>query len=138
MSETVNNVTVVNEDKVRIADEVICTIAGIAASEVESLASMRGGFVDGIGGILGMKNHGKGIKVEVKDNEVTVDMSIVVQYGCKIHEAAREIQEKVRQSVEGMTGLAVVAVNISVLGISMGKDSKKIEVVDELPPVQQV
>lgn len=136
MSEIVNNETVLIEDKVKIADEVICTIAGIAASEVESLAAMRGGLVDGIGGMFGMKNHSKGIKVEVKENDVFVDMSIVVQYGCKIHEAAREIQSKVRQSVEGMTGLHVAAVNISVLGITMGKDSKKIEMVDELPPAQ--
>lgn len=136
MSETVNNVPAVFEDKVKIADEVIGTIAGIAASEVESLASMRGGFVDGIGGMFGVKNHGKGIKVEVKEADVYIDMSVIVQYGCKIHEVAKEIQSRVRQSVENMTGLSVAAVNISVLGISMGKDSKKIEMVDEIPPAQ--
>lgn len=136
MSEMVDNEIAVSEDKVKIADEVICTIAGIAASEVESLAAMRGGFVDGIGGMFGMKNHGKGIKVEVKDADAIIDMSIVVQYGCKIHEVAKEIQSKVRQTVEDMTGLHVAAVNISVLGITMGKDSKKVEVVDEVPPVQ--
>lgn len=136
MSETVNNVNVVNEDSVRISDEVIGTIAGIAASEVESLAAMRGGFVDGIGGMFGVRNHGKGIKVEAKENEVTIDMSIIVQYGCKIHEVAREIQVKVRNTVEDMTGLNVTAVNINVLGISMDKDSKKVEVVDEVSPAQ--
>jgi uncharacterized alkaline shock family protein YloU len=136
VGETVNNVNVISEDSVRIADEVIGTIAGIAASEVESLAAMRGGFVDGLGGMFGVRNHGKGIKVESKENEVTIDMSIIVQYGCKIHEVAREIQVKVRKTVEDMTGLKVAAVNINVLGISLDKDLKKVEVVDEAPPMQ--
>lgn len=137
MGETVNNVNVVIEDSVKISDEVIGTIAGIAASEVESLAAMRGGFVDGIGGMFGVKNHGKGIKVETKDgNEVLIDMSIVVQYGCRIHEVAREIQVKVRNTVEEMTGLKVAAVNINVLGISLDKDQRKVQVIDESPAPQ--
>ncbi len=136
MSEIVNNLIVAGEDKVKIADDVICVIAGIAASEVESLASMRGGLVDGIGGMFGMKNHSKGVRVEVKENDVVIDMSIIVQYGCKIHEVAKEIQTKVRQAIENMTGLNVSAVNISVLGISVGKDSKKVEMVDDEPPAQ--
>lgn len=119
------------EDKIKISEEVIATIAGIAASEVDSLASMSGGLVDGIAGMLGRKNLGKGIKVEIKDNYVVIDLSIIMQYGCKIHEVSREIQERVRSAVESMTGMQVTAVNVNVLGISMGKDTGKIEMVDD-------
>ncbi len=119
------------EDKIKISEEVIATIAGIAASEVDSLASMSGGLVDGIAGMLGRKNLGKGIKVEIKDNYVVIDLSIIMQYGCKIHEVSREIQERVRSAVESMTGMQVTAVNVNVLGISMGKDAGKIEMVDD-------
>lgn len=123
----------VREDKIKISDEVIAIIAGIAASEVENLASMSGGFVDGIAGMLGRKNLGKGIKVEVKENDVFIDLSIVVQYGCKIHEVARNIQERVRSAVEEMTGMQVSAININVLGVSIGKDTGKVEMVEEVP-----
>jgi uncharacterized alkaline shock family protein YloU len=121
------------EDKIRISDEVIATIAGIAANEVESLASMSGGLVDGIAGILGRKNFGKGIKVEIKENNVVIDLSIIMQYGCKIHEVSKEIQGRVREAVVNMTGMNVTAVNIHVLGVSVGKEARKIEMVDELP-----
>lgn len=123
--------TQVQEDKIRISEEVVATIAGIAASEVENLASMSGGLVDGIAGMLGRKNPGKGIKVELKDDAALIELSIVMQYGCKIHEVSKDIQTRVREAVEGMTGMQVTAVNINVLGISMGKDSAAIEVVDD-------
>jgi len=119
------------DDKIRISDEVIATIAGIAASEVENLASMSGGLKDGIAGVFGKKSFGKGIKVEVKENDVAIEMSIIMQYGCKIHEVSRQIQERVRSAVEDMTGMLVTAVNINVLGVSVGKDTVKIEMVDD-------
>ena len=122
------------DDKIRISDEVIATIAGIAASEVENLASMSGGLKDGIAGVFGKKSFGKGVKVEVRENEVIIEMSIIMQYGCKIHEVSRQIQEMVRTSVENMTGMAVTAVNINVLGVSVGKDTVKIEMVDDKIP----
>lgn len=132
MTETEKNP--LREDKIKISDEVVATIAGIAASEVESLASMSGGFVDGIAGILGRKNLGKGIKVEIKENNAIIDLSITMQYGCKIHEVARDMQSRVRDAVENMTGMQVTGVNINILGVSVGKESRKIEMVDELPP----
>jgi uncharacterized alkaline shock family protein YloU len=121
------------EDKIRISEEVIATIAGIAASEVENLAAMSGGFVDGIAGMLGRKSLGKGIKVEMKDNQVMIDLSIVMQYGCKIHEVSRDMQARVRDAVNNMTGMEVTSVNVNVLGVSVEKEARKIEVVDELP-----
>ncbi len=121
------------EDKIRISEEVIATIAGIAASENENLASMSGGFVDGIAGMLGRKSPGKGIKVEMKEDLVTIDLSVVMQYGCKIHEVARDMQARVRDAVQSMTGMEVISINVNVLGVSVGKETVKLEVVDELP-----
>ncbi|NLK87267.1 MAG: Asp23/Gls24 family envelope stress response protein [Clostridiaceae bacterium] len=121
------------EDKIRISEEVIATIAGIAASGNENVASMGGSFVDGIAGMLGRKAPSKGIKVEMKENQVSVDLAVVMQYGCKIHEAARDMQSRVRNAVEDMTGLEVLNVNVSVLGVSINKEENKVEVVDEVP-----
>ena len=132
MSELANEQT--REDKIRISEEVIATIAGIAATEITDVASLSSGFVDGIAGMLGKKSPGRGIKVELKDTQVSIDISVVMQYGCKIHEVAREMQTRVRTAVEDMTGLEVLNVNISILGVSMGKDTGKLQVVDDLPP----
>lgn len=120
------------EDKIRISEEVIATIAGIAASEVESLVSMGGSFVDGIAGMLGRKSFGKGIKVEMKDNQIVIELSITMQYGCKIHEVARDMQSRVREAVVSMTGMDVTSVNINVLGVSVEKEADKTQVEDEL------
>jgi uncharacterized alkaline shock family protein YloU len=123
------------EDRIKISEEVIATIAGIAASDNQNVASMGGGFVDGIAGMLGRKTPGKGIKVELKDNQVNIDMAVVMQYGCKIHEAARDMQKRVRDAVEDMTGLEVLNVNVSVLGINVSKEGDKVELLlDEIPP----
>jgi len=122
------------EDKIRISEEVIATIAGIAASGNENVASMGGGFVEGIVGMLGKKAPSKGIKVEMKENQVNIDLSVVMQYGCKIHEVARDMQDRVRKAVQDMTGLEVLNVNVSVLGVSMNKENEKVEVINELPP----
>lgn len=122
------------EDRIRISEEVIATIAGIAASGNENVASMGGSFVDGIAGMLGRKAPSKGIKVELKENQVSLEISVVMQYGCKIHEAARDMQNRVRSAVEEMTGLEVLNVNVSVLGVSINKEANKVEVVDEVTP----
>ena len=124
MSEPVNKV---REDKIRIANEVVATIAGIAAVDVPHVTSMSGGIADGIANMLGRKSLAKGVKVEVGEKEAAIDVSIIVEYGCKIHEVAREIQRKVRESVEGMTGLQVVECNVNVLGVNTEKDDKKAE-----------
>lgn len=125
------------EDKIRISEEVIATIAGIAASEDENIASMSAGFVDGIAGMLGKKTPSRGIKVEMKEDQVNIDISVIIQYGCKIHEVARNMQGRVRKAVEDMTGLKVTNVNISVLGVNLSKGDGKLEIADEAPPQVQ-
>ncbi len=126
MSEVVNNNNV-RKDKVRISDEVIGIIAGIAAADVENVTSLSGGFVEGIASILGRKNLGKGVKVQSGEKEVIIEVSIIVEYGCKIHMVAKKIQDRVREAVENMTDLNVSEVDVNVVGVNVEKDFKKSE-----------
>ena len=85
---------------------------------------MSGGITGGITGILGMKNPSKGVKVETVEKEVTIDLNIIVEYGSKITEVGKKVQENVKNTVETMTGLNVVAVNINIQGVNMPKENK--------------
>ena len=97
---------------VKISEEVVAIIAGIAAMEVPGVAGMSGGLAGGIAEMLGRKNLSKGVKVEVGEKEAAIDLYIIVEYGCRIPDVAWEIQEKVKKAVETMTGLHVVEVKI--------------------------
>ncbi|MGO4544312.1 Asp23/Gls24 family envelope stress response protein [Paenibacillus sp. 2TAB23] len=99
---------------IQIAPEVIEVIAGLATVEVEGVAGMSGGFAGGIVELLGRKNLSKGVKVEVGQREAAVDVSIIVEYGNRIPEIASEIQRNVKRSIEMMTGLHVVEVNVHI------------------------
>lgn len=103
--------------KIEISPEVIEVIAGIAASEVDGVATMRGNFAAGFAEKLGRKNHGKGVKVELKDEGITVDVSVVMVYGTAIPEVAKKIQTNVQQALQTMTGINLEAVNIHVVGV---------------------
>lgn len=105
---------------IKISEEVIKIIAGIAASEVDGVAGMSGGLVGGIAEMLGRKNLSRGVKVQVGEREAALDIFVIVQYGMNIPTVAQKIQENVRQAVESMTGLRVVEVNIHVQGVSFG------------------
>jgi Uncharacterized protein conserved in bacteria len=99
---------------IQIAPEVIAVIAGLATVEVSGVAGMSGGIAGGIAELLGRKNLAKGVKVEVGQKEAAVDVSIVVEYGYRIPEVASEIQRSVKRSIEMMTGLTVVEVNVHI------------------------
>lgn len=99
---------------IQIAPEVIEVIAGLATVEVEGVAGMSGGFAGGIAELLGRKNLSKGVKVEVGQREAAIDVSIIVEYGIKIPEIASSIQRNVKRSIEMMTGLHVVEVNVHI------------------------
>ena len=119
---------VVNETEVngiKISDDVVAKIAGIAASEVKGVSSMNGGFAGGISEVFGKKNFAKGVKVQVGDKEVLIDLFVTVEYGCRIPDIAWEIQNKVKTAVESMTGLKVLEVNVHVQGVNMPKAVKK-------------
>lgn len=112
-----NNEEHETENNIKIADDVIAIIAGVAVSEVSGVASMAGGF-PGISAVLGgKKNLAKGIKVEVVNKEAKIDVNIIVEYGIRIPDIAFEIQNRVKKAVENMTGLKVAEVNVHVQGV---------------------
>ena len=112
---------------IRIADEVVSIIAGLAATEIDGIAGMSGGLVGGIAEMLGKKNFAKGVKVEVGEKEAAVDLFIIVKYGVRIPDVAIAVQENVKQAIETMTGLSVVEVNIHVQGVGFPEEEKKEE-----------
>ncbi len=126
MENTVNP-EIQENGNVNISDEVISVIASLAASEVKGVFGMAGGIQGGIAELLGKKNLSKGVKLTAVDNDVTVDLSIIVEYGVKIPDVAWELQKKVKNEVEAMTGLNVVCVNISVDGVNVPKIDKEAE-----------
>lgn len=113
--------------QIRIAPEVIEIIAGLAATEVRGIAGMSGGVVGGIAELLGRKNLGKGVKVEVGEKQCAVDLSVVTEFGFKIQEVAAEVQANVKRAIENMTGLEVVEVNVHVLGVTFKHEDKEEE-----------
>lgn len=102
---------------IKIADEVVAIIAGLAATEVDGVAGMSGGIAGGIAEMLGRKNLSKGVKVEVGEKEAAVDIYVIVEFGVRIPDVALNIQQGVKQAIEGMTGLKVVEVNVHVQGV---------------------
>lgn len=106
---------------ISFADDVIATIAGLAATEVEGVAGMSGGIMGGIAELLGKKNLTKGVKVEVGQEETSIELSIVVEYGVEIHKVCETIQKNVKKALETMTGLRVLSVNINVQGVRVEK-----------------
>ena len=107
---------------VRIADEVVSTVAGLAAIDVDGVSSMSGGWGTELVEKLGRKNFGKGIKVEVNNQETKIDIFVIIEYGYEIPKVAEVVQKEVKMAVETMTGLTVTAVNIHVVGVSIKKE----------------
>jgi uncharacterized alkaline shock family protein YloU len=122
-----NDFTTGEQGNIRIANEVIEVIAGLAATEVRGVAGMSGGVAGGIAELLGRKNLAKGVKVEVGQKQCAVDLSIVAEYGVRIPEVAAQIQQNVKQAIESMTGLEVIEVNVSVLGVTFNKSEEREE-----------
>lgn len=110
---------------VRIADDVVAIIAGVAASETEGVASMSGGITEGFARRVSGKNVTKGVSVEVGSVEAAIDLRVIVKYGVKIHEVARKLQENVKEAVETMTGLRVVEVNVKVEGVEFPENTAR-------------
>ena len=120
---------------IRIADEVVSIIAGLAATEVDGIAGMSGGIAGGIAETeidcqrmeaeRARKNFAKGVKVEVGEKEAAVDLYIIVKYGVRIPDIALAVQENVKQAIETMTGLSVVEVNVHVQGVGFPEENAK-------------
>lgn len=109
---------------IRVTDEVIAIIAGIAAIEVKGVTAMSGGIAGGIAEMLGRRNMTKGVRVEAGEKEAVIDLFIIVDYGCRIPDVAWQIQERVKESVESMTGMRVLEVNIHIQGVSLDRDAR--------------
>ena len=108
--------------EVQIADEVVAVIAGIAAKEVEGVSATTGSTTNEWAGKLGKKNLARGVKVQVDSDTVTVDMALTLEYGYGVPETAKQVQEKVKLSIENMTGLEVQEVNIRIAGVNIVKE----------------
>ena len=123
---------------VRITDEVVSIIAGLAAADIEGVSSMSGGIAGGIAEVLGRRNLSKGVKVEVGTEDAKIDIFIIVKYGVRIPDVAWDIQEKVKKAVETMTGLKVAHVNIHVQGVNFPqKDNEEVAEAEIKPEVKK-
>ncbi|PLT29150.1 Asp23/Gls24 family envelope stress response protein [Peribacillus deserti] len=103
--------------KVEIAPEVIEVIAGIAAHEVEGVANMRGNFASGVVEKLGKKNHGKGVRVDLSEDGIKLDIYCTMKFGVSIPKVAQEVQDNIRQALINMTALEPDEVNVHIVGI---------------------
>lgn len=121
--------TILNDNtetgNVKISDDVIAIIAGVAATEVKGVVGMSGGITGGITELLGMKNMSKGVKVELNNDEAKVDLFIIVEYGSNIAQVGKDVQKNVKASIENMTALNVVQINVNIQGVSLPKESKE-------------
>ena len=132
MEENVNMLEMNQNDdqahgKIEIAPEVIEVIAGIAASEVEGVAQMRGSFATGVVERLGKKNHGKGIRVELAEDGIKVDVYCLMIFGVSIPTVAQKVQDNIRQALLNMTALEVEEVNIHIVGVTFDNPKQEPE-----------
>lgn len=105
--------------EIQIADEVVAIIAGLAATEVDGVASMAGNITNELVGKLGMKNLAKGVKVEIGPDAVVVDMALNMEYGYNIPKTSEQVQDRVKTAIENMTGLQVAEVNVRIAGVAI-------------------
>ena len=117
VEENIEEIPVEGNDAVKISNEAVATYAGIAVSEVPGVYGMSGGLAGLTEALSGKKNLTKGIKVDVGEKDAKIDVNIIVEYGARIPDVAFEIQTRVKKSVENMTGLKVVEVNVHVQGV---------------------
>jgi len=112
--------------RITFAPDVIATIANLAAAEIDGVDGMSGNVAENISGMLNSKkNLTKGVRVEVSEDVVSVELAVIVKYGYKIHEVCHNIQRSIKNAIETMTGLRVLQVNVSVQSISFEKGSQK-------------
>lgn len=128
-----------NEDGViKISEDVVAILADKAVRDVEGIAGMSGSLADSFAVVIGRKVSTKGIAVDIKDNDVVIHLHTVVKYGVRIPEVAWKAQEAVKTSVENMTGLNVLKVNISIEGVEFEKQEKEppVDLDEELADMQ--
>ena len=107
---------------VQIADDVVAMIASLATTEVDGVSAMAGNITNELMSKVGVKNLTKGVKVEVQDKNVTVDLAVTMEYGYNIPATCQAVQQKVKNAIENMTGLTCSDVNIRIAGVNMKND----------------
>ena len=114
----------VNEEfgTVKIANDVVAMIAGLAATEVDGVSAMVGNITNELMGKVGMKKQTKGVKIDILDSTVSVDLAVTLEYGFNIPTTCNKVQEKVKNAIETMTGFKVSDVNIRIVGIKMASE----------------
>ncbi|HJB90949.1 MAG TPA: Asp23/Gls24 family envelope stress response protein [Candidatus Eisenbergiella merdigallinarum] len=121
--ESSKNTYVLQEDEnlgsVQIADEVVAMIASLAATEVDGVSAMGGNITNELMSRVGVKNLTRGVKVEVIGSSVKVELVVLLEYGYNIPATSQKVQERVKNAIENMTGLAVTDVNIRIAGVNM-------------------
>ncbi|HEO8418706.1 Asp23/Gls24 family envelope stress response protein [Niallia sp. FSL W8-0635] len=136
MSETTTSLEMNQEynglGKVEIAPEVIEVIASIAASEVEGVAQMRSNFATGVVEKFGKKMHNKGIKVDLSEEGIKVEVYCVMNFGISIPQVAQQIQDNIRQTLINMTGLVTEEVNIHIVGVQFETAKQETELQQEM------
>lgn len=110
--------------EIQIAPRVLEFIAGIAASQIEGVARMHGSFANNVGELLGRSDHRRGVKVTVKDDQLTLDVAVYLTYGAAVPKIAAQIQDRVKQQIALMTDLTVTEVNVHVQGIITEKEAQ--------------
>lgn len=113
--------------RVEIAPEVIEIITGLAASEVKGISSMQGNFAAGVVERFGKKSHSKGVKVDLTDDGVFIDLYIIIQFGVSVPKVAKQLQTKIRQTLRDMTALDVEEINVHVVDIVVQTDETEKE-----------
>lgn len=109
---------------VKISEDVLATIAILAAESVDGVVKMQTSLKSSVTDILGVKNVARGVKVSVGEQEAVIDMYITVEYGKNIIEIAKSVQEKVKETIENMTGLELIEINVHISGISVPENEK--------------
>lgn len=116
-----------NESNVIISEDVISTISSVAAKNISGVYGMYTTLSGGFAEFLGKKNNSKGVKVNIEGQHCEVDLFIIVEYGAIIPDVCWEIQDKVKNDIEAMTGLNVIAVNVNVEGINVLKQEDMLQ-----------
>jgi uncharacterized alkaline shock family protein YloU len=112
---------------IQIAPEVLEIIAGLASIEIDGVAEMSGGIVGGISELLGLKSLTRGVKVQIGTNETIIEVSIVIEYGYRIPDVCRQIQQSVQQAIFSMTGIHVSAIHIHIESVHFNEDQKLLD-----------
>lgn len=107
---------------VQIADDVVAMIASLAATEIEGVSAMVGNITNELMSKVGMKSLTKGVKVDISEKDVAVDLAVIMEYGYNIPTTCQKVQQKVKTAIENMTGLNCTDVNIRIAGVNMKKD----------------